>query len=520
MTSRFRSTMRVLALALVAFATSEVAVGAPYQCPFCSLAGKNLSGQDLTDANLQGADLSGANLSGATLNGAELAGANLTNANLSNAVLNPSASGQADLSRANLAAANLAGASMTGADLQYAEMPGTNFARANLTGAYFGPAPRTGIYAGRKTSFRSAKLPAGLKLDGATSDATGAQKMLAEAAAVNANAFQVNCGSSDLSQLASAVYVTPDGTDSDSCGTTLDTACATIWTGIDQCQATGCGVLVGYGKYALTSPINPRAFDSHVYGGCVPKSEGSSGGLKSWIQAPPGGAPAVNMGNLASARFENFKIQGSPAAGGSGAASIAFQMHGENLTLVDSEIYAASGTDGAEGCSNCMNFPIFFDSKLCFNGKPSPDTQGTFSGEDGSWSPSRGGDGGAIYSESLLISGGGGGQQGGGSFAVEADWDSVIQIHSSRIVGGRGGNGGRGGPGQLLGYPLAGSGNGGPAIGIAELGNAQVSYGSNDLKVYPGKGGKGATGVYIGQVCQFNTAGSGGTVADVQSFQN
>ena len=194
--------------AQVASQTRQVLDGsAPYICPYCNLAGVDLSNQNLTNANLHGADLSNANLSGATLNGAELADANLTGANLSNAVLDPSADGDADLSSANLSGAVFTGAQMQGTDFEYTDMSGADFSSSDLTRARIGPSPRTGLHKGRKTSFRNARLPAGLKLDAATSDSSGAQMATASAAMAGTTAFEVNCGASDLSPLTSAVYV-------------------------------------------------------------------------------------------------------------------------------------------------------------------------------------------------------------------------------------------------------------------------------------------------------------------------
>ena len=64
-------------------------------------------------------------------------------------------------------------------------------------------------------------------------------------------------------------YAKTGGTDSPSCGTTIDSACASIAQGIQRCAATGCGVLVAWDEYALTAPIVLRD-GVNVYGGCVP----------------------------------------------------------------------------------------------------------------------------------------------------------------------------------------------------------------------------------------------------------
>jgi uncharacterized protein YjbI with pentapeptide repeats len=486
MTSYFRAALCAPALALLWLAATALADTTPYQCPFCSLAGTDFSGQNLTDANLQGADLSGANFSGATLSGAELAGANLANANLSNAVLTPSASGSADLSGANLTGANVTGAQMQGADLTFTNLAATNFAGADLTDAQLGPAPRTGLHAGRKTSFSEARLPNGLKLDAATTDTTGAHIAPAKDPVASTDAFEVNCGSSDLSQLSTAVYVRPNGADGPSCGSTFVSACKTIGQAVTRCTGGGCGVLVGFGSYTQTAPLNVNG--NNLYGGCVMKPSVSTG-LRSRILAPDGGVSAVSVAGGSASQIQGFKIVGSPASV-AGTASVALQISNTAADLADMEIYAAPGAAGTAGCNNCMNSP---DVKMEENnycdgfGVRSPDTKGTFTGP--AWNGSYGGNSGHLVDFGGLqsnVPGGGGGQQGGGSFAVVA-LGSMLQFRTSRIVGGRGGRGGDGGLGRLFGLPAGAPGNGGPAIGIVTIGDFQMSVRSS--VVYGGLGG-------------------------------
>jgi uncharacterized protein YjbI with pentapeptide repeats len=493
----------------------------PKYCPYCNFAGVDWSGQDLTDVNLQGADLSGANLSGANLSGAQLSGADLSNANLRNAVLNPGATGNADLSSANLTGAIFTGAQMNDTDLQYTDLSGTNFSATDLSRARLGPTPRTGLYAGRKTSFRRARLMAGLELDSASSDASGAE-IVAPVAAIAAERFDMSCGSSDLSTLSSAIYVAASGKDSSGCGSTASTACATINKGASLCASDSCGVLVSYGQYALSSPLVLRNGVA-LYGGCVPAGKPSAG-LKSLIQAPPGGMPAAMAIYVDTAtRMEGFKLHGSPASQ-PGAASVAFQMSYSNnsMILADTEIYAGPGAIGASGCASCVCNPNVVGNQGCGSkGVASSDTAGQFKGS--AWSGVPSGDGGTVRGllENTIYDAGGGGGQGGGSFGVVLT-EASLQASKVRVVGGSGGNGGNGGGavGVLnLGSGTGAGGNGGPAIGIALIGGSPSM--DSGVSILSGLGGKGgASGTNTASQCSVATGdpGNTGLVADQQSF--
>ncbi|MGO1001893.1 pentapeptide repeat-containing protein [Lysobacter sp. CA196] len=504
----------------------------PKSCPSCSFVGVDWSNQDLTDVNLQGADLTGANLSGANMSGAELSGANLANANLSNAVLNPSANGEADLSSANLSGAVFTGAQMLGTDLEYTDLSGANFTATDLSRARLGPAPRTGLYVGRKTSFREAQLPAGVRLDAGTSDSAGSRFTEASASSSKANAFEVDCGSSDLSGLSSAVYVAPDGQDTDACGDTHDSACATITQGLSQCEANGCGVLVDYGVYVQPTPLM-LSEGMNLFGGCVPKGHNSNG-LRSLIHAPAGGTLAVDAIYIHSpARIENFKVYASPATDAS-APSVAFRVrHSKGLlTLVDSQIYAATGAPGqggADGTSISWSRPDVRCSGS--RGVASADTVGSFNG--GIWvAGEAGGNGGAGGSNAKSKdfpctaatgggTGGGGGSQGGGSFAVVLV-DARLQFNGSRIIGSRGGAGGDGGNGGYTGTNAliaacggagGAGGNGGPSISVVLTGGAALL--GPEPVLYKGVGGAGGKS---GRVCPIGDTGKSGLAADQQTF--
>lgn len=321
-----------------------------YACPHCNLRGVDLSGRNLTNANLQGAVLSNARLRGTNLAGAELAGADLSGADLTDAILTASDRGNADLSSSNLSAAILTGAQLAGTDLEYANLAGADFSRTDLSLARLGPAPRTGISGGRRTSFRHAVLPARLVLSPETSDSSHATRAQPSPAAVTAGAFGVSCGASDLGGLVRAVHVAPSGKDGAECGTSLETACATLAQGLRTCSGSSCGVLVGYGEYPQASPLALRDGVS-IYGGCVAAGQNSAG-LLSLIKAPANGAPAVTATAITSAtRIENLKISGSPATA-PGTPSVALQIsNSSGLHIANAEVYAGPGAAGASGAA-------------------------------------------------------------------------------------------------------------------------------------------------------------------------
>ena len=77
-----------------------------------------------------------------------------------------------------------------------------------------------------------------------------------------------SCAGADLSGLQTAIYVSPQGNDSADCGASPSTACQTLQQGINNCGATGCGVLVRHGLYQTSATIQLRDAVS-VYGSCV-----------------------------------------------------------------------------------------------------------------------------------------------------------------------------------------------------------------------------------------------------------
>lgn len=280
-----------------------------FSCPFCDLRGADMAGSNLTDANLQGANLEGANLNNANLIGAELAGANLSNANLEGAKLGRSPKGPTDLSGANLTGAKLRGASLDGTDLQYTDLSRTDQAGVDLSKAVM------------------PKLPA------AGSDAPW------------------TCNGADLSRLQTRIYVSTNGTDSESCGTDSGKPCATISTGISRCGgANACGVLVQWGEYKPTATI-ALTDGVNVYGGCVPSTAVVTG-VQSLVNAPTSGRPAISATGISKTEtiLQGFRLQGSAAQWPFGAASVTLLIaNSSKLTIVDTRILANSGAPGQSG---------------------------------------------------------------------------------------------------------------------------------------------------------------------------
>jgi hypothetical protein len=291
-------------------ALAAFAQGQPLSCPYCQMQGIFLIGKKLTKANLMGADLTGADLRRAVLDGAILAGANLTNTKLDNAQLTSAANGPANLSRANLTGATLRGTQLAGVNLQFAKTAGADFTGTDLSRTVVGP----------KRGKRN----------------------------VAANQAWA-CGNADLSHLSSRVYVSPQGSDNGSCGTSTGSACQTIAQGIQRCSGSGCGVLVAWGEYSQNAAI-PLRNGVNVYGGCLPASQSSPSYVSS-IQAPAGGLPPMSANQISSATvLQGFQLSGSAAGGTTGAPSIALQVtNSSGLQIMDTEILAGTGGQGGTG---------------------------------------------------------------------------------------------------------------------------------------------------------------------------
>ena len=328
--------------------------GRPIACAYCDLRGMDLSGQALTDANFTGADLRGVKLRGTVLDGAILIGADLRGADLTQAQLGTSARGPADLSGAQLGGASFQGAKLASAHLMFATLEGTDFSGADLGTATLGPLPRTGVLAGRPTTFRGARVARRFTPDPATTDTTDiiwVQPTPAPRSLTSPSG--VACGSSDLSGLTSAVYAATTGSDTATCGASPAQACQSLAFSISRCGAGDCNVLAMYGEFTLPSTLTLNATTAprgvKLYGGCVPVAEADPN-LRSVIQAPGSDTAAIIADHASPVALENLKVIGSRSDGppGSGVATVVL-TNGAIMTVANSELVGGNGVAGSNG---------------------------------------------------------------------------------------------------------------------------------------------------------------------------
>ncbi len=258
-------------------------------CPYCDLRGASLAGRDLRYANFAGADLAGANLTGANLGGAALVAANLTGADLRNAVFTAAS----DLTAANLTNARLNGATLGAAVFEFADLSGADLSGTDSSAAIFGP---------KRGTTASARY---------------------------------YCGAKDTTGLPNVRYVASSGSDSATCGASLQSPCATVQRGITNCTGEQCAVLVAYDEYKLSGTLLLTGAVS-VYGGCAmlddPQPE-----LRSILRGPDG-APAVMASRIvAPTVFQGFSVfaaAGRATAGGTAIAFVSILSSGVSLESV------------------------------------------------------------------------------------------------------------------------------------------------------------------------------------------
>ena len=493
-----------------------------FSCPNCDLRGVDLSGRPLENANLSGADMTGAKLRGTDLDGASLVGTILDGADLEDAKLNPTTKGVSDLARASLVGASLRGAQMSGADLQFAHMPGADFTGASLSRARFGPRIRAGVHQGRKTTFRRARLGRQFQTDEAVMDLAEARW---EEEAGAAAGESIVCGRADLSVLTSRIYVSPSGTDGESCGTSYEQSCQTVAKGIERCSGAGCGVLVEWAEYQAQATLRLRDGVS-LYGGCLPASLARPD-FFSVIYAPPGGQPAVSADaiNAAETVLQGFQLAASASGGTNGEASVALLVtNSSKLSVLNSEIVANNGGRGGDGqshgngangndangrtrgtnssCSNVdggdganefgVTVDVFFASAVC---KPTC-PNGCFSsqGRPGSTGFGAGGGGRGVpncaecaISRGTTGGGGDGGRHAGCGGKGQVSADTAGGFRGSSWTGSVGGSGTRGGEGGGGGGGGAGGFKAGACFWVKQQNNGNSGGGG-------GGGGCGASG--------------------------
>ncbi|MCU1245688.1 MAG: hypothetical protein JWN02_1598, partial [Acidobacteria bacterium] len=275
---RYLRAARILVVCLLGLAAplSAAILPAPARdgriaCPACDLRNAALAGRNLRYANLAGADLSGADLSGADLGGAVLVAAKLTGADLRHAIFTAAT----DLTAADLTNARLGGATLGAAIFEYARLSGVDLPGADLSADLARAESSAAIFGPRRATTASARY---------------------------------YCGAKDTTELANVRYVARSGTDTATCGTTLQSPCATIQHGIANCSGPECAVLVAYGEYRLSETLNLTGAVS-LYGGCEMLEEPQPE-LFSLLRGPDR-APAVMASRIvASTLFQGFAVLG------------------------------------------------------------------------------------------------------------------------------------------------------------------------------------------------------------------
>ena len=344
--------------------------------------GKDYSGKTLTDTNFLNADLKGANFKKSKLNGVVFANADLTGANFEGAIFGEGKLGPTDFTRANLTGANLSEVTLkTVVSFQYAIITGANFSGLNSENARFGPT----LYYDTTEPFpdfsdatlscefpwywqalntKGAKLPscANLSQPAGGEDApqiyvdSEPQKSKGDEQGPipgsNATLLQ-NTASIQLAEEYAAdgqnlagnnIYVSSQGTDGATCGTSSDASCATIGYATTRCTQVGipCAVLIAYGQYSLPATITIPDQVSYV-GGYV---GGQPSSYQSTINAAPGGAPAF-IANKVTSTLQNLILVGTPAASDTVASVVMQVLNTDNVKLDTVDVHGGTGKDVA-----------------------------------------------------------------------------------------------------------------------------------------------------------------------------
>ena len=157
------------------------------------------------------------------------------------------------------------------------------------------------------------------------------------------------CGGADLSNLTSAVYVSTAGIDGAGCGLTTKTACQTLQQGIQNCAASGCGVIVRHGLYPTSATIVLRD-GVDVYGGCRFDGEPDRRYRTVIRASPPPGTPAVRAAGIGAPTTVHGLVVIGKDETFDGTSSITMAVSDSTgLTLTSTVLSAGKGGDGASG---------------------------------------------------------------------------------------------------------------------------------------------------------------------------
>ena len=160
-----------------------------------------------------------------------------------------------------------------------------------------------------------------------------------------------SCAGADLSALTRMVYVSSLGADTDGCGMSSNSTCATIAKGIAACADSACGVLVRHGLYQTSATLRLRD-GVNVYGSCRFDGEPDHR-YRSVLQArPAAGTPAVLADSISHPTvFTGIVVVGKDetASGNASVAVVVKSSHG--LTLSGTTIVAGTGGNAAAAAS-------------------------------------------------------------------------------------------------------------------------------------------------------------------------
>ena len=164
------------------------------------------------------------------------------------------------------------------------------------------------------------------------------------------------CGTADLSALSSRIYVSPKGSDTNSCGSSTASACLTLQQGIERCGGPGCGVLVRYGRYPTTTTISLKD-GVNVYGGCVfsdspPPDSAAAANYRTEIDASPAvaGSAAISATAINAPTLLHGIVVLAKEETAAGQASIAMSVNAsKGVSLRSVTLIAGRGGNGAPG---------------------------------------------------------------------------------------------------------------------------------------------------------------------------
>jgi len=157
------------------------------------------------------------------------------------------------------------------------------------------------------------------------------------------------CPYGDAGTASAVILVSPDGSDSDSCGGSAETACATIAAAIGRCSVAGCAVAVRHGLYPTTQTILLRDAVS-VHGSCRFGDEPDYHYRTVIEAAPPAGMPAIDANGINSRTIVSGLLVLGKDETAPGEASVAMRARASNgLILQSVTLFAGHGGDGAQG---------------------------------------------------------------------------------------------------------------------------------------------------------------------------